>query len=81
MRWDSPDPLSQATGPVKAEHVLRLGVTAIDAQRLKVIDPIEELEENVFDEVVSAKITRLTSLLKHFAGQIIIKTEIHYESV
>ena len=47
------------------------------AQRLKVIDRIEELEENVIDEVVSAKIM---SLLKNFALQITIKTEIHGES-
>ena len=70
--------LSQATGPVKAVHVLRLGITAVDAQRRKVIDRTEELEENVFDGVVSAKIT---SLLKNFARQITIKTEIHNEYV
>jgi len=46
----------------------------VDAQRVAVIDRIEELEENVFDEVVSAKIT---SLLQNLAEQITIRTEIH----
>jgi hypothetical protein len=63
---------------VEAEHVLRLEITVVDAQRLAVIDCIEELEENVFDEVVSAKIT---SLLQNFARQIAIKTEIHNDAI
>ena len=46
----------------------------IDAQRVAVIDCVEELEENVFDEVVSAKIT---SLLQNLAKQITIRTIIH----
>ena len=46
----------------------------IDAQRVAVIDCVEELEENVFDEVVSAKIT---SLLQNLAEQITIRTIIH----
>jgi len=46
----------------------------VDAQRVTVIDRIEELEENVFDEVVSAKIT---SLLQNLAEQIAIRTVIH----
>jgi hypothetical protein len=46
----------------------------VDAQRVAVIDRIEELEENVFDEVVSAKIT---SLLQNLAKQITIRTVIH----
>jgi hypothetical protein len=46
----------------------------VDAQRVAVIDRIEELEENVFDEVVSAKIT---SLLQDLAKEITIRTVIH----
>lgn len=46
----------------------------VDAQRMAVIDRIEELEENVFDEVVSAKIS---SLLQNLAEQITIRTVIH----
>jgi hypothetical protein len=46
----------------------------VDSQRVAVIDRIEELEENVFDEVVSAKIT---SLLQNLAEQIPIRTVIH----
>ena len=49
---------------VKAEHVLRLEITVVDAQRMAVIDRIEELEENVLDQVVPAKIT---SLLQNLA--------------
>ena len=48
----------------------------VDAQRVAVIDRIEELEENVFDEVVSAKIT---SLLQDLAEEITIRTVIHYD--
>ena len=57
--------------PVKAENVLRLKITVVDAQRVAVIDRIEELEENVSDEVVSAKIT---SLLQDLAKEITIRT-------
>lgn len=46
----------------------------VDAQRVAVIDRVEELEENVFDEVVAAKIT---SLLQDLAEQITIRTVIH----
>jgi hypothetical protein len=46
----------------------------VDAQRVAVIDRIEELEENVFDEVVLAKIT---TLLQNLAEQITIRTVIH----
>jgi hypothetical protein len=45
--------------PVKAKHVLRLEITVVDAQRMAVIDRIEELEENVFDQVISTQITSL----------------------
>jgi hypothetical protein len=48
----------------------------VDAQRVAVVDRIEELEENVFDEVVSAKIT---SLLQNLAEQIPIGTVIHHD--
>jgi hypothetical protein len=60
--------------PVEAKHVLRLEVTVIDSQRMAVIDRIEELEKNVFDEVVS---TKITSLLQDLAKQITIRTAIH----
>lgn len=46
----------------------------VDAQRVAVIDGIEELEENVLDEVVAAKIT---PLLQNLAEQITIRTVIH----
>ena len=48
----------------------------VDAQRVTVIDRIEKLEENVFDEVVLAKIT---SLLQNLAEQITIRTVIHHD--
>jgi hypothetical protein len=48
----------------------------VDSQRVAVIDRIEKLEEYVFDEVVSAKIT---SLLQNLAEQITIRTVIHHD--
>jgi hypothetical protein len=45
--------------PVETKHVLRLEVTVIDAQRMAVIHRFEELEKNVFDEVIPSKITSL----------------------
>jgi hypothetical protein len=60
--------------PVKAEHVLRLEITVVDAQGMAVIDRIEQLEENVFDQVIS---TKITSLLQDLAEQITIWAEIH----
>jgi hypothetical protein len=60
--------------PVEAKYVLRLEITVIDAQRMAVVDRIEELEKNVFDEVVPAKIT---SLLQNLAKQITIWAVIH----
>jgi hypothetical protein len=60
--------------PVKAEHVLRLKITVVDAQRMAVIDRIEELDENVFDQVISSKIT---ALLQNLAKQITIRAVIH----
>jgi hypothetical protein len=46
----------------------------VDAQRVAEIDHIEELEENVFDEVVLAKIT---SLFQNLAEKISIRTVIY----
>jgi hypothetical protein len=46
----------------------------IDAQRVTETDRIEELNKNVFDEVVSAK---KTSLFLNLASQISIRTVIH----
>ena len=60
--------------PVKAEDILRLEITVIDAQGMTVIDRIEELEEYVFDQVISAKIT---ALLQNLAKQITIWAVIH----
>jgi hypothetical protein len=46
----------------------------VDAQRVAEIDRIEELKENLFDEVVSAKIT---SHFQNLVRKITIRTVIH----
>jgi 23S rRNA U2552 (ribose-2'-O)-methylase RlmE/FtsJ len=59
---------------VKAKHILRLEVAVIDAQRMAVIDGVEQLEENMLDQVILAKIT---SLMQNLAKEIPIWTVIH----
>ena len=49
---------------VKAEVILWLEVTVIYAQRMAIIDSIEDLEKDAFDEVVVAEISTTVNDLR-----------------
>lgn len=61
---------------VEAEDILRLQVSVINAQRVAVLDGVEELEEDVLDEAI---VSEVSSLVKDLREEVAIWAIVHDE--
>jgi hypothetical protein len=62
---------------VKAQHVLWLEVTVVDAKRMAVLHSVKELQKDVFDKVIMAQVAAVVQYL----GKEVSVTRIIHDNV
>jgi hypothetical protein len=65
---------SDAKAAIKAKNILWLQVPVVDAERVAVLDCVDKLQEDIFDEVVLSKVP---AVMKDLCTQIIVCSIVH----